>query len=357
MTIQAPGTRVHRIGVIGTGKISDEHLRFLAGRTDCSIAGVCDLSPSLARYAATRFASTPFTDYRRMLAEAKPQVVHVLTPPHTHVSIVTDCLSAGAHVIVEKPVAPTSAEAERLWSLADRHGRRLVENHNYRFNTPIRQMQECVASGVIGEVREVEVRLCLSIRGKDGRYADENLPHPSHRLPAGVLHEFLTHMCYLTLLFSPEWGSVRAQWNNHGGGALFKYDDIDAVVLGGPTHARIRFSCAQSPDCFTVTVRGTNGWLETDLFQPHVAMSVPRPVGSQLSPLANQIIRGGALLRSGLTGFWNKVMQVTPYEGLHTFLDQTYAALLTGSEPPVSRQHSLSAARLLDALVAGAKAA
>lgn len=347
-----------RAAVIGTGKISEEHLRFLGGNPRASVVGVCDLSPSLARYAATRFnASAAFTDYRTMLAEAHPEVVHVLTPPHTHVAIVSDCLASGAHVIVEKPVAPSVGEAELLWALADRHERRLVENHNYRFNLPIKRMQAIVAAGEIGEVREVEVRMCLGIRGKGGRYADENFPHPSHRLPAGVLHEFLTHICYLALLFVPSWDSVNAAWSNHGGGSLFRYDDLDATIVSGSCHARIRFSCAQAPDCFEITVRGTRGWLQSDLFQPYVAMNVPRPVGTLLSPLANQVARGVTLVRAGIGGFARKVLQVTPYEGLATFLDATYGALVIGVEPPVTRRDSLAAAGLIEALLKEARAA
>jgi predicted dehydrogenase len=199
--------------------------------------------------------------------------------------------------------------------------------------------------------------MCLGIRAKGGRYADENLPHPSHALPAGVLHEFLTHMCYLVLCFVPRWDTVRAIWGNQGGGNLFKYDDLDALVLAHSARARIRFSCNQAPDCFTVVIRGSNGSLETDLFLPFVAANVPRRVGSQLSPLANQALRGGVLLRAGWTGFWNKVLQVTPYEGLQSFLAQTYAALANGDEPPVTREDSLAAARLVDALVAEAHTA
>lgn len=347
-----------RAALIGTGKISEEHLKFLSRDARATPVGVCDLSPSLARYAATRFeAGAPFTDYRAMLAEARPDVVHVLTPPHTHVPIVTDCLQAGAHVIVEKPAAPTVAEASALWDLAERSGKRLIENHNYRFNTPIQRMLGAVREGSIGDVREVEVRMCLGIRGKGGRYADENLPHPSHKLPAGVLHEFMTHLSYLVLAFLPSWDSASARWSNHGGGTLFRYDDVDALILSGPAHARIRFSCAQSPDCFTVTVRGTRGWLETDLFQPHLSVVVPRPGGQQLSPLANQVVRGSMFMRAGVRGFINKVLQHTPYEGLGTFLDRSYGAICGDGEAPVTRAESLAAATLIEALLHGARAA
>src|SRR5437660_7819319 len=98
----APGSRL-KAAVIGTGKISEEHLRFLRDAEGVDVAGVCDLSPSLAKYAAERFGGgKPFTDAAQMLQESAPDVVHVLTPPHTHERLVSDALSAGAHVIVEK---------------------------------------------------------------------------------------------------------------------------------------------------------------------------------------------------------------------------------------------------------------
>lgn len=344
-------TRLRAV-VIGTGKISEEHLRFLASDTRCELAGVCDLSPALATYAATRFgAAGAYTDYREMLAKAQPRIVHVLTPPHTHGAIIRDCLDAGADVIAEKPVAPTLAELDGLLGHARSRGRRLIENHNYRFNSPVRRFERAIAAGEIGDVREVEVRMCLGIRNKGGRYADTNLPHPSHKLPAGVLHEFLTHLCYLTLRFVPAGDVVRAVWSNHGGGSLFSVDDLDALLVSGPVHARIRFCCSQAPDCFTLTVRGTQGILETDLFQPHVLVNRPRPVGAQLSPLANQVIRGLTLARAGVGGFWKKVMQVTPYEGLATFLDMAYDSLSGGGPAPVSEDDMRDAAALIDRLV------
>src|SRR6476469_6120713 len=87
----APPARRLRAAVIGTGKISEEHLRFLSASPAVQLAGVCDLSPSLANYAVDRFPSpggrraTAFTDSARMLDELRPDVVHVLTPAHTHV--------------------------------------------------------------------------------------------------------------------------------------------------------------------------------------------------------------------------------------------------------------------------------
>ena len=341
-----------RAAVIGTGKISEEHLRFLGTDPRVTLAAVCDLSPSLARYAVDRFgAERTFTDSRQMLAEAKPDVVHVLTPPGTHARLVSDALNAGAHVVVEKPVAPTHREFLELWSLAESRGRKIVEDHNYRFNEPVLEIERMVRNGELGEIREVDVRMALAIRKAGGRYMDTSLPHPSHRLPAGVIHEFITHLCYLTLRFLPTFERVAAAWSKHGDDTIFKYDDLDALVIGGPVHARIRFTSHSAPDCFTVRVGGTRGWAETDLFQPHVRAVVPRTGGQQLSPLVNQFANGVTLMGSSIRGFRNKVLQKTPYEGLRTFLDQTYDALRTGTEPPVTFEDMDRAGRLIEALL------
>jgi predicted dehydrogenase len=343
--------------LIGTGKISEEHLKFLKTSPRVRVAGVCDLSPSLARYASERFgAGRPFTDHAAMLAELKPDVVHVLTPPATHVRLVSDCLRAGAHVIVEKPVAPTHGDFVELAALAKSVGRRLVEDHNYRFNRVVLKIERLVKDGSLGEVHEVDVRMALNVRKDGSRYADPQLLHPSHRLPAGVIHEFLTHLCYLALWFgetplAADARRVAAAWSKHGDDAIFKHDDLDALVIGGRVHRRIRFTSHAAPDAFTLTVRGSRGWAETDLFQPYLRVVRPRAVGSQLSPLANHMANGWALVGAGVAGFWNKVMQVTPYEGLQRFLAQTYDALAWGGEPPVTFDDMDRASRLVDALL------
>lgn len=341
-----------KAAVIGTGQISEEHLRYLSAAPGVELAGVCDLSPSLARYAIARFKSgRPFTNAAEMLREIRPDVVHVLTPAQTHVPLATLALDAGAHVIVEKPVAPSNQDFRALWTHARSRGKWLVEDHNYRFNEPILRIGELLDAGKLGQVREVEVRMVLDVLQEGSRFTDQNLPHPSHKMPAGIIHEFITHLCYLTLRFMPAWDRVAAAWTKQNDDPLFKYDDLDALLLSEKVHGRIRFSAHTAPDTFMVTVRGTKGWAETDLFQPHVRTSVQMPVGKQLNPLANQFVGGYGQVRASVTGFRNKIMQKTPYEGLGTFLDRTYAALREGKEPPVGFDDMDRASKLVDALL------
>ncbi|CAN5804218.1 hypothetical protein BH23CYA1_BH23CYA1_11020 [soil metagenome] len=340
-----------RVGVIGTGAISKEHLSFLQQSDQARLAGVCDLSRAAADYAAQRFgADAAYTDYRAMLADIKPEVVHVLTPPQTHQLIATDCLQAGAHVICEKPITPTYEEFKQLWEVARECDRHLIEDYNYLFNGPMQAIQQLVAAGDLGSIQEVEVRIALDVRA-GGRFADENLPNPVHRLPAGVIHDVLTHLCYLTLQYLPQVDRVAAAWNNHGGGDLFKYDDLDALVIGDAVHARLRFSSCTLPECFEVRLRGDRGYVETDLFQPYLRRVVPRSGGKQLSPLVNHLASGTSFAGASVKNFRNKIMQKTPIEGLNRFLALTYDAMVNQKPLPVSFDLMDRTNRLIETLL------
>jgi len=339
--------------VVGTGRISEEHLKFLQASVRAELTAVCDLSPALAELARSRFqASKAYTDVATMLAEQRPDVVHLLAPAHIHESLVRQCLEADAHVLVEKPVALRRENFLQLWDLAQARGRWLMEDHNYRFNQPIRDLQALLENGSLGRLREVEVRMALNIRAPGNRYADANLPHPSHRLPAAVLHEFITHLAYLGLLFLPDVDKLHAHWANIGGGKLFRFDDLDAMLTSSNgIRGRLRFSAHTAPIGFNVILRGERASAEADLFQPHVRFQGPRPGPSALAGVVDQAANGVGLAAAGVGNFFAKAMQKSAYEGLHRLLETAYEALATGGEQPVSFDAMDRTQALIDRLV------
>ncbi len=357
-----------RAAVVGSGAISKEHLTFLSGRADAKVAApiggrvrlvaVCDLSRVSATYGAREFgADAAYVDLDDMLAAARPDVVHVLTPPHTHMAIATRCLQSGAHVICEKPITPTSADLETLLDVASANGRHLMESHNYRFNRPVTEIKAAIDRGHLGSVREVEIRITLPVTDPAGRFGDPHLPSPIHDLPAGVIHDFTTHFAYLLLhLAQPRaLPRVAAAWSNHSENPLFRFDDLDALLIGhnddGPVHGRLRFDAAGAPDGFLIRVRGTGGWTETDLFQPYNRTVRARAGGSQLSPIVNHIVNGVSLINDGVRNVGRKLLQQSPYEGLHRMLDETYTCLGAGRPLPVSPAEMRAASKLVDRLL------
>ena len=113
-----------RAAVIGCGAIAHEHLAFLARSPDAKLVGLCDRSAALAQAACDLYTPAPvFTDAAQMLAEERPDIVHVLTPPQTHDALVRQALAAGAHVICEKPMTGTADETAALLDTAAAAGR------------------------------------------------------------------------------------------------------------------------------------------------------------------------------------------------------------------------------------------
>ncbi len=357
-TRRTAATSTLRAAVIGSGGISAQHLGYLRDSARADLVGVCDLSPITARYAGEFYGTAGiFTDAAQMIAETRPDVVHVLTPPSSHVGLALSCLDAGAHVLVEKPAAPTLPELHTLLDKAAAADRHVIENHNYRFNDGVVALADAVAAGRLGTVREVEIRMALDIRSPGGRFADENLPNGIHKMPAGVVHDFITHLTYLLDHFTShvDWQRIAAGWSNHGGGDLFTVDDLDCTLIGhgpeGAVHGKLRFSALTGPEQFMVTVRGSEGFGVTELFQPYVELNVPRAGGGQLSPIANHIANGRTRFGEGFRNVGRKLMQRSPYHGLHQLLDDTYAALADGTEPPVTPEQMIRTASIIDAIL------
>ncbi|MGH7254316.1 MAG: Gfo/Idh/MocA family protein [Nitrospirales bacterium] len=121
-----------RVGVIGVGHLGQHHARLYASLPESALAGVFDVDRDRARTIAERHQTRVFEDLSSLLKEV--DAVSVATPTSTHHAVVTACLQSGVHVLVEKPIAVTSAEARELVGLADRQRVVLQVGHIERFN-------------------------------------------------------------------------------------------------------------------------------------------------------------------------------------------------------------------------------
>ena len=111
------------VAIVGCGKIADDHASQIARIPGCEIIGVCDAEPLMARQLAERFRIRQyFSDAQELLHQARPEVVHVCTPPQSHFEIAKLCMEAGCHVYVEKPFALTEDEARKLIAYAGERG-------------------------------------------------------------------------------------------------------------------------------------------------------------------------------------------------------------------------------------------
>lgn len=128
------GKRV-RIGVVGVGHLGKHHARLLQG-LDCELVGVADPSEAARAHAQATWNVPAFADHRELLG--KVDAVSVVVPTKLHREVATVFLENGVDVLVEKPIARTSADGQVLVDLATRHGRVLQVGHVERFNPALR---------------------------------------------------------------------------------------------------------------------------------------------------------------------------------------------------------------------------
>ncbi len=124
-----------RVGVVGVGHLGRHHARLLAGAAGARLVAVSDLSEERAQAAASTTGATAFTDYRALIGQV--DAVSIAVPTVDHVTVARTFLEAGIHVLVEKPMTATLAEAEALIALAERVGRVLAVGHTERFNPAV----------------------------------------------------------------------------------------------------------------------------------------------------------------------------------------------------------------------------
>lgn len=141
-----------RTAVIGCGDISALHFAAIDAMPEVELVAVCDPDPGRRETAAAAHGVPGFADHRALLAEIRPDVVHVATPHATHAAIAIDALDAGADVLLEKPLAHSREAGRRLVAAAEASRGRLGVCYQNRYNTPVVAMRQLLDSGALGSV-------------------------------------------------------------------------------------------------------------------------------------------------------------------------------------------------------------
>jgi len=140
-----------RVGLIGCGKIADQHIAQIKRIPDCEIVGVCDQEHLMAKQLHERFqVEDYFSDVRTFIKKAQPDVVHITTPPQTHLQLGLQCLEAGCHVYIEKPFTVNREQAEELFEVATEKGLKLTVGHNLQFTHEAIEMRRLIQNGFLG---------------------------------------------------------------------------------------------------------------------------------------------------------------------------------------------------------------
>lgn len=149
--------KMPRIGIVGAGYWGANLVR------NCwemgVLAAVCDADLHPLNEVRSKYSGVAlFCDLTSMLAQAKLDAVIIASPAASHAQLALQCIEAGKHVFVEKPLALSVADAERVVRAADEAGLTLFVGHVLLYHPAVRAMLQCIAEGQIGRVRHLRSR-------------------------------------------------------------------------------------------------------------------------------------------------------------------------------------------------------
>ena len=250
-----------RMAVVGCGAVSEiYHLPALGSCARAHLAVVVDADAGRAGAIAARHRdAVAVTDYRELPGKVDAAVV--ATPNASHADISCHLLEHGVHVLCEKPLATSSADAERMIAAAQRGNARLMAGHCRRFNPNTALLQRLIADGHLGAVEEISAAL----GGRYGAWPTRTDFRRDRSLAGGgVLVDLGVHLIDMALWLVGEDATVaRYDASDTMGWGVENDAEIVLDFAGG---GRALLACSYTHGLArTLRVRGSSGWAETSV--------------------------------------------------------------------------------------------
>jgi predicted dehydrogenase len=343
-----------RVALVGCGQIADAHLQEIKKIPGAEAVAVCDRHRDLATQAAARFGVPGvYTDLGRMLAEARPDVLHVTTPPHTHAAVAKQALAAGVHVYVEKPFAPDADEADEILAAAEAAGRLVCVGHDQLFDPAWEEVRRLHARGDLGRVVHVDSIQGYHLDGPFGRALLDDPDHWVHRLPGGLFQNVISHAVYrITEFLSDDEPQVWATWFGAQGAAGMP-TELRVLLQGRDVTATLVFSNTARPAQRVTRVLGTRGSVEVDLD----ARVVRRLRGPALPGAFGKLDVPFRQLRESMRHLARNAWQFVRgdlqyFAGMNTLFRRFYQAAAVGAAPPIPYAEIRRVTAIMDAIFA-----
>ena len=147
-----------RVAVIGLGAMGTNHARVLAALPDAELVAIADSDPARLDALSPGRPLRAYEDYRRLLEEEQPQAVTIAVPTRLHAEVAIACIERGVALLVEKPLAASIDEGERIRAAAESSGVPLMAGHVERFNPAVEELARRLREGTLGRVYQARTR-------------------------------------------------------------------------------------------------------------------------------------------------------------------------------------------------------
>jgi len=347
-----------KVGIIGCGRIADQHATEIQKIKGYEIIGVCDREELMAKQMSDRFDIKHYFNDVYKLLELGPDIVHITTPPQSHFELGKLCIEAGCHVFIEKPFTINTAEAENLISIAIAKKLKLTVGHNAQFNHATMRMRELIKGGHLGgDPVHMESIWCYSFG--DPGYAKTILGDSNHwirSLPGRYLHDIISHgISRLAEFFKNDYVTVIA----HGFVSPFlqsikENDIIDElrVIINDNGHSTsyFTFSSQISPPIKKFRIYGPKKSLIVDDMHQTV-IEVTGNFKSYLNHFIPPLVDAKQYMGNSLRNIRKFARKDFYFEqGRRTLIESFYRSVSEGSPLPIPYREILLTSKIMDAI-------
>lgn len=349
-----------RAAIVGCGKIADAHAAQILRVKGAELVGVYDREPLMARQMYERFpVGGCYSDLSELLEKAKPDVVHITTPPMSHFSLAKTCLEAGCHVFVEKPFTVYAQEAGELLTLANSRGLKMTVGHDLQFSHVARRMRQLVQGGFLGDSPvHMESYYCYNLGNT--AYARALLGDTQHwvrRLPGKLLQNTISHGIAKISEFltceSPQvvaTGFVSPALKQLGETEIV--DELRVILLDNDgTTAYFTFSSQMRPSLHYFRIYGTKNGLVLDEDKQLLIKLSGSSYKSYLEKFVPPVMFAGQLMgnfRKNIGAFLRNDFQMK--SGMKYLIESFYRSIADDAPVPIPYDEILRTARIMDSI-------
>jgi predicted dehydrogenase len=345
-----------KVAVIGCGKIADGHIEEIGKIEGADVVAVCDLEPLMAEQIAVRYGiPAHYSDFARMLQCEKPDVVHITTPPQFHLPLARIAVDAGCHLYMEKPLAPTAAEARKLIDYVQSHGRKMTINYWPNFDPPGLILRDLLDEGVLGDPVHVESFFGYNLSSPFGQALLCDTRHWVHGLPGKLFQNVLDHLLNKIALVLPDDAprivaqGYRLRPDSNVAAQDCMLDELRIMMHGERVSAYGTFSSHARPVGQFLRVYGSRNTVHVDYNLRTVVLDPDQTLPSAIGRLLPPFQQGWRMIRIGRSNVRRFLHNEFHYfAGMNRLITAFYGSIREDGPLPISYRDILRVSEWMD---------
>ena len=319
-----------RVGIVGAGYVSPYHVRALRTLDSVDITGVADPDEERRDKLASTFKIPVKCNTLEELLQTRPDVIHILTPPHLHADLAIEAMRGGCHVFVEKPLAESVEDCDRMIAVSKETGRQLAVNHSARMDPVVLRALDMVKAGACGDILSVTF-----LRNSDyPPYAGGPIPAPYRR--AGYPFEDIgIHGLYLLETFLGPIKDVDIRYRSSGRNPYLFFDEWHTLAECEKGVGHMYLSWNVQPMQNELIIHGTGGIIRIDCYLQTMTVEKTLPAPKPLQRMLGTTLSALSLAwRVPINAFKFITGRLQPNPGILGSIVRFYDALACGTPMP-----------------------